>query len=560
MAPCKDPAAEGLREAMGAFKASPLGGMLGGIFAHMAEHVKNGVQEAAAQAKKAQEEANKAQEEAQKNGTTCTPIHWGVTCDVSGMSPIRGVRYHKKGEDYDLCEAEYIKLSDEEKSAFEAIKNPRLPGFHFQAGTHHEYPFPAGLFQAQSGCQGMQGGMQGFFQQMKQLQEDMKEAAEKAAAEQAAHHDQGAPCPALEAWIDQAAASFRTGGSADDVVDRFVLSHGEGEAWVTNGDRSGRHMFRREGNVLRHLWCPLIFATLGEDGTMVWSHGFTSKLVENADEHHGAKSETSEAAAEECKPAVAEEVACAVEEATVEIASTVEEALSQLQCADLSASVMADIAQAVENNAASAMQGKGAAEASRAAAEAEAKVQAEAEAAAAAEAAAKLQAEAGATRVAEEAAREAAQAQAEAEAQAAAEAEARAQAEAEAREAAAQAEADAEATARAIEAEERAAMLCDMGFSETDVASALDVTQGSLERAADWLFVNAIPKGAEAEVEDQEVFPEVPAFPAEWAGPLRDLQEMGFDKEQGMDALHTAEGDLKAAVRVLVSRERSNPI
>jgi len=52
-------------------------------------------------------------------------VHVGVTCDVSGMCPIVGVRYTKRGENYDLCEAEFEKLSDEERADF--IRVP-LPG------------------------------------------------------------------------------------------------------------------------------------------------------------------------------------------------------------------------------------------------------------------------------------------------------------------------------------------------------------------------------------------------------------------------------------------------
>jgi len=53
-------------------------------------------------------------------------VHWGVTCDVSGMSPIVGVRFHKRGSDYDLCESEFLKLSPAEQEAFERIEAPRM--------------------------------------------------------------------------------------------------------------------------------------------------------------------------------------------------------------------------------------------------------------------------------------------------------------------------------------------------------------------------------------------------------------------------------------------------
>jgi hypothetical protein len=53
-------------------------------------------------------------------------VHTHVTCDISGMCPIRGIRYHKVGFDYDLCEAEFAKLTDSEKAKFEKITEPQL--------------------------------------------------------------------------------------------------------------------------------------------------------------------------------------------------------------------------------------------------------------------------------------------------------------------------------------------------------------------------------------------------------------------------------------------------
>jgi hypothetical protein len=51
-------------------------------------------------------------------------VHHGVTCDASGMNPIIGTRYHKIGADYDLCEAEFTKLSEADKSMYEKIDQP----------------------------------------------------------------------------------------------------------------------------------------------------------------------------------------------------------------------------------------------------------------------------------------------------------------------------------------------------------------------------------------------------------------------------------------------------
>lgn len=50
-----------------------------------------------------------------------SPIHFGIVCDGSEMSPIIGTRYHKIGQDFDLCEAEFQKLPEEEKVKFEVI-------------------------------------------------------------------------------------------------------------------------------------------------------------------------------------------------------------------------------------------------------------------------------------------------------------------------------------------------------------------------------------------------------------------------------------------------------
>eukprot|EP00900_Chrysochromulina_parva_P006028 jgi/Chrpa1/15426/Chrysochromulina_OHIO_Genome00003513-RA len=47
--------------------------------------------------------------------------HPGVSCDRSGMMPIVGMRYHLRGYDYDLCQAEYDKLSEFEKCQYEAM-------------------------------------------------------------------------------------------------------------------------------------------------------------------------------------------------------------------------------------------------------------------------------------------------------------------------------------------------------------------------------------------------------------------------------------------------------
>ena len=55
----------------------------------------------------------------------CTPqCHLGMMCDRSGQCPIVGFRYHLAGEDFDLCQAEYNKLPEEEQARYEKIAPP----------------------------------------------------------------------------------------------------------------------------------------------------------------------------------------------------------------------------------------------------------------------------------------------------------------------------------------------------------------------------------------------------------------------------------------------------
>merc|ERR1719378_530851 len=57
-------------------------------------------------------------------------VHPGVTCDKTGQCPIVGNRYHLVGHNYDLCEAEYVKLTDKEKALFQLIPPPAAPFVH----------------------------------------------------------------------------------------------------------------------------------------------------------------------------------------------------------------------------------------------------------------------------------------------------------------------------------------------------------------------------------------------------------------------------------------------
>ena len=64
--------------------------------------------------------------------------HPGMTCDKSGMCPIIGIRYHLLGEDYDLCQEEYDKLTEAEKADYEAIAPPVFDG----ASPTDNFPSP----------------------------------------------------------------------------------------------------------------------------------------------------------------------------------------------------------------------------------------------------------------------------------------------------------------------------------------------------------------------------------------------------------------------------------
>jgi len=50
--------------------------------------------------------------------------HPGVTCDRTGMSPILGDRYKLDGENYDVCEAEYLEMDAAERATYTRIAPP----------------------------------------------------------------------------------------------------------------------------------------------------------------------------------------------------------------------------------------------------------------------------------------------------------------------------------------------------------------------------------------------------------------------------------------------------
>ena len=61
-------------------------------------------------------------------------FHPSITCHRSGMNPIVGMRFHMRGHDYDLCQAEYDKLVDAEKGLYEAI-SPSHSGLKLEGGS-----------------------------------------------------------------------------------------------------------------------------------------------------------------------------------------------------------------------------------------------------------------------------------------------------------------------------------------------------------------------------------------------------------------------------------------
>merc|ERR1712138_323518 len=108
---------------------------------------------------------------------------------------------------------------------------------------------------------------------------------------------------------------------------------------------------------------------------------------------------------------------------------------------------------------------------------------------------------------------------------------------------------EAEAAVQEAETAEKVALLISMGFSDEEVAGALEATKGSLERAADWLFQNRVMEPVVVE----------PAFPEEWVETLEDLVEMGFEETMATEVLQEVDGDFKQAVKLMVQSERNTP-
>ena len=82
-------------------------------------------------------------------------VHPGVECDKSGQCPIRGIRYHLKGHNYDLCQSEFDKLPTTEKLLY----TPLPPPAHAQDPSK---PWNYGRFGGGPCGGGFGGGFGGF--------------------------------------------------------------------------------------------------------------------------------------------------------------------------------------------------------------------------------------------------------------------------------------------------------------------------------------------------------------------------------------------------------------
>jgi len=96
------------------------------MFSGLASHLPGLADGLAAEAARSLPQMAAAIHSAAVNSTLRDGCHPGVTCDKSGMAPIVGIRYHLQGHDYDLCEAEYVKLSTEERAKFVPIPPPSM--------------------------------------------------------------------------------------------------------------------------------------------------------------------------------------------------------------------------------------------------------------------------------------------------------------------------------------------------------------------------------------------------------------------------------------------------
>mmetsp|Transcript_69564 Transcript_69564/g.96726 ORF Transcript_69564/g.96726 Transcript_69564/m.96726 type:complete len:589 (+) Transcript_69564:109-1875(+) len=71
-----------------------------------------------------EEASEEASDEAVQVEEEAVVVHERVQCDATGEFPIKGNRWHKIGEDFDLCEVAFQALPESEKKLFELIATP----------------------------------------------------------------------------------------------------------------------------------------------------------------------------------------------------------------------------------------------------------------------------------------------------------------------------------------------------------------------------------------------------------------------------------------------------
>jgi len=365
------------------------------------------------------------------------PLHWGVTCDISNQHPIVGTRYHKVGEDFDLCEAEFNKLPQEAKAAFEAIPTPKAKHWGVTCDVTGQHPI-VGTRYKKTGqdfdlCEA----------------EYLKLSSEEKKAFEAIEKPQGGGCrPRCGPRSCQPASEPVAEGS---LLPAAPLSRGA------------------RGPGVAQLQSLLIQLGVMHPGAVRFCMGMYG-------------------------PRTTQAIAAIQSELQAEPTGQYDELVRAHLLSKLGVATSEEAAvpqqEEVEPVAPEAFQLP----------------------------------EVPRLEVPQQAAEDVAQ--------------------------------EAEMVARAAEREERANLLVAMGFSETEVEGALSATQGSLERAADWLFV-ARKEAEEAEAE--ALAAAKAAFPVEWAAVLSDVIDMGFNEEAAKEAIKAADGNLKAAVKTLVSEERTTP-
>lgn len=408
--------------------------------------------------------------------------HWGITCDVSNQSPIIGVRFHKRGTDYDLCEAEFNKLSPEEQNLFDRIEQPTKLSTQFSE-----------LQRSRKNTQCQMQIRNGKCNFTNCPWEHQGESALKVAEAFAA-----LPTGSVMTFTDPQTCGMCC--QVRDIADtRQILCdkclYGQSYNLVYECNRCHGHQ-----QISHPMWkyqpSPDAF------GSASWAcqqcKDYTLWRILPSQLPSVPLDEADIKATSEVVPLLK----AAVEtEAEVEVQSpksprTAQDVIVEfgLDQTDLSASMCLEIEEGIA--VAEALTAVAAAEAGEAVAKATAEAAEEA-------------------KLAEKIVQ----------------------------------------AAEAAEVDEKAARLMIMGFTNEEVARALETNNGEVERAADWLFENCQNDFVEVTYEPPE--PPEPAFQLEWEAIATDLQEMGFDGAAARGMLIKVNGNFKEAVKALVSAERA---